>query len=81
MSTVLDGEARIEFITPDTVDGEEVIRHSTAHLMAQAVVRLFPGTKVAIGPAIENGFYYDFDPKEQFTEEDLAKIEAEMKKL
>ena len=81
MSTVLDGEAKIEFITADTEDGEEVIRHSTAHLMAQAVTRLFPGTKVAIGPAIENGFYYDFDPKVQFTEEDLVKIEAEMKKI
>ncbi len=81
MSTVLDGEARVEFITPDTEEGEEVIRHSTAHLMAQAVVRLFPGTKVAIGPAIENGFYYDFDPEVQFTEEDLIKIEAEMKKI
>lgn len=81
MSTVIDGEARVEFITPETEEGEEVIRHSTAHLMAQAVVRLFPGTKVAIGPAIENGFYYDFDPKVQFTEEDLAKIEAEMKKI
>ncbi|MGY0394174.1 threonine--tRNA ligase [Fusobacterium sp. SYSU M8A802] len=81
MSTLLNGEAKVEFITPDTEEGEEVIRHSTAHLMAQAVVRLFPGTKVAIGPAIENGFYYDFDPKVQFTEEDLAKIEAEMKKI
>lgn len=81
MSTMIDGEARVEFITPETEEGEEVIRHSTAHLMAQAVVRLFPGTKVAIGPAIENGFYYDFDPKVQFTEEDLAKIEAEMKKI
>ncbi|WP_291259211.1 threonine--tRNA ligase [Fusobacterium sp.] len=81
MSTLVNGEAKVEFITPDTEDGEEVIRHSTAHLMAQAVVRLFPGTKVAIGPAIENGFYYDFDPKVQFTEEDLAKIEAEMKKI
>lgn len=81
MSTVIDGEARVEFITPETEEGEEIIRHSTAHLMAQAVVRLFPGTKVAIGPAIENGFYYDFDPKVQFTEEDLAKIEAEMKKI
>lgn len=81
MSTVLDGEARIEFITPETEEGEEVIRHSTAHLMAQAVVRLFPGTKVAIGPAIENGFYYDFDPEVQFTEEDLVKIEDEMKKI
>ena len=81
MSTVIDGEARVEFITPETEEGEEGIRHSTAHLMAQAVVRLFPGTKVAIGPAIENGFYYDFDPKVRFTEEDLAKIEAEMKKI
>ena len=81
MSTVLSGEAKVEFITPDTEEGEEVIRHSTAHLMAQAVIRLFPGTKVAIGPAIENGFYYDFDPKVQFTEEDLVKIEAEMKKI
>lgn len=81
MSTVLDGEARVEFITPETEEGEEIIRHSTAHLMAQAVVRLFPGTKVAIGPAIENGFYYDFDPKVQFTEEDLVKIENEMKKI
>ena len=78
MSTVLDRDAKIEFITADTEEGEEIIRHSTAHLMAQAVVRLFPGTKVAIGPAIENGFYYDFDPNVQFTEEDLPKIEEEM---
>ena len=81
MSTVLDRDAKIEFITADTEEGEEIIRHSTAHLMAQAVVRLFPGTKVAIGPAIENGFYYDFDPNVQFTEEDLPKIEEEMRKL
>ena len=81
MSTVLDRDAKVEFVTADSEEGEEVIRHSAAHLMAQAVIRLFPGTKVAIGPAIENGFYYDFDPEVQFTEEDLAKIEAEMKKL
>ncbi|QNM14396.1 threonine--tRNA ligase [Fusobacterium hominis] len=81
MSTVLDRDAKIEFITADTEEGEEIIRHSTAHLMAQAVVRLFPGTKVAIGPAIENGFYYDFDPNVQFTEEDLPKIEEEMRRL
>ena len=80
MSTVLDRDAKVEFVTADSEEGEEVIRHSAAHLMAQAVIRLFPGTKVAIGPAIENGFYYDFDPEVQFTEEDLAKIEAEMKK-
>ena len=81
MSTVLDRDAKVEFVTADSEEGEEVIRHSAAHLMAQAVIRLFPGTKVAIGPAIENGFYYDFDPEVQFTEEDLAKIEAEMKKI
>lgn len=81
MATILDRDAKVEFIPADSEEGEEVIRHSTAHLMAQAVIRLFPGTKVAIGPAIENGFYYDFDPKEQFTEEDLVKIEAEMKKI
>lgn len=81
MATILDKDAKVEFITADTEEGEEIIRHSTAHLMAHAVIRLFPGTKVAIGPAIENGFYYDFDPKVQFTEEDLPKIEEEMKKL
>ncbi|MCJ8342142.1 MAG: threonine--tRNA ligase [Cetobacterium sp.] len=81
MSYILDKDANVEIITPDTEEGEEIIRHSTAHLMAQAVTRLFPGTKVAIGPAIENGFYYDFDPEAQFTEEDLEHIEAEMKKI
>lgn len=81
MSYVLDHDAKVELILPDSEEGVEVIRHSAAHLMAQAVIRLFPGTKVTIGPAIENGFYYDFDPKEQFTEEDLVKIEEEMKKI
>ena len=59
----------------------ETLRHSTAHVMAAAVQKLFPGTKVTIGPHIETGFYYDFDRKEPFTEADLAKIEAEMKKI
>src|SRR3712207_8172578 len=81
MSYILDHDAKVEFIMPESEEGVEVIRHSAAHLMAQAVIRLFPGTKVTIGPSIENGFYYDFDPKEQFTEEDLQKIEEEMKKL
>ncbi|MBC2855905.1 MAG: threonine--tRNA ligase [Cetobacterium sp.] len=81
MSYKLDRDAKVELITADSEEGEEIIRHSTAHLMAQAVTRLFPGTKVAIGPAIENGFYYDFDPNLQFTDEDLDKIEAEMKKI
>ena len=81
MSYILEKDASIEFITIESPEGEEVIRHSTAHLMAHAVTRLYPETKVAIGPAIENGFYYDFDPKEQFNDEDLVKIEAEMKKI
>lgn len=59
----------------------EVLRHSTAHVLAQAVKRLYPGTKLAIGPAIENGFYYDFDRDTPFTPEDLARLEEEMKEI
>ena len=81
MSYVLNHDADVEFIDIDSPEGEDIVRHSTAHLMAQAVLRLYPDTKVTIGPVIENGFYYDFDPVEQFTEEDLEKIEAEMKKI
>ena len=81
MSYVLDHDAEVEFIDIDSPEGEDIVRHSTAHLMAQAVLRLYPDTKVTIGPVIENGFYYDFDPVEQFTEEDLDKIEAEMKRI
>ena len=81
MSYVLDHDAEVEFIDIDSPEGEDIIRHSTAHLMAQAVLRLYPETKVTIGPVIENGFYYDFDPVEQFTEEDLEKIEAEMRRI
>ena len=61
-----------------TLSPLETLRHSTAHVMAKAVQRLFPGTRVTIGPAIETGFYYDFDRGEPFTEADLAAIEAEM---
>src|SRR6516162_2228226 len=75
-------EAAAADLTPIRVtdpDGLAVIRHSTAHVMADAVQRLFPGTKVTIGPAIEDGFYYDFDkPGGGFTEEDLQKIEQAM---
>lgn len=81
MSYVLDHDAEVEFIDIESPEGEDIVRHSTAHLMAQAVLRLYPDTKVTIGPVIENGFYYDFDPVEQFTEEDLAKIEEEMKRI
>lgn len=70
-----------EVITPKHPDALEVYRHSTAHLTAHAVKRLFPGVKIGIGPAIENGYYYDFDPGRAFTPEDLEKIEAEMRKI
>ncbi|MTI69771.1 MAG: threonine--tRNA ligase [Firmicutes bacterium] len=61
--------------------GEEIYRHTSAHILAQAVKRLFPDTKLAIGPAIDNGFYYDFDTEHRFTPEDLEKIEKEMKNI
>ena len=60
---------------------EEMYWHTTSHIMAQAVQRLYPGTKITIGPAIEEGFYYDFDSKETFSPEDLEKITAEMQKI
>ena len=59
----------------------QILRHSASHVLAQAVKRLFPDTKLAIGPAIDTGFYYDFDTEHAFTPEDLEKIEAEMKKI
>lgn len=62
-------------------EDKEILRHSTSHVMAQAVRRIFPEVKIAIGPAIENGFYYDFDKAEPFTQEDLALIEDEMRKI
>ncbi|NUQ79816.1 MAG: threonine--tRNA ligase, partial [Polyangiaceae bacterium] len=75
-----DAAAAIEPIRTTDADGLRIIRHSTAHVMADAVQRLFPGTKVTIGPAIDAGFYYDFDkPSGPFTDEDLAKIEEAMR--
>jgi len=77
---VPDG-AKVEIITPKSEDGLEVIRHSTAHLMAHAVQELFPGTQVTIGPVIENGFFYDFATSRPFSDEDLARIEEKMAEL
>jgi len=74
-------DATVEILTMDNEEALEVLRHSTSHLMAQAVQNLFPGTLLGIGPAIANGFYYDFDSEHTFTPEDLEKIEAEMKRL
>jgi threonyl-tRNA synthetase len=73
--------AQIEIITPTTEAGRDVIRHSTAHLMAMAVQELFPGTQVTIGPVIENGFFYDFATEKTFTEEDLRAIEEKMAEI
>lgn len=79
LHTSLDPSTTFEVVRANTKDGIHVIRHSTAHVMADAVQRLFPGTKVTIGPAIEDGFFYDFDkPGSGFTDEDLAKIEKVM---
>jgi len=78
---VLPDSAEVELIPLDSPEGAMIYRHSYSHIMAQAVRRLFPGVKLAIGPAIEDGFYYDFDYERSFTPEDLEKIEAEMKKI
>ena len=74
---------RVAIITSDTEAGRHVLRHSTAHVMAQAVTQLFPGAKYSIGPAIENGFYYDFELPDgrTFSDDDLAAIEAKMRDI
>jgi len=76
-----DGVRELTPITADSPQGLAIIRHSAAHIMAEAVKKLFPSVKVTIGPAIENGFYYDFDFERAFTPEDLEAIEAEMKRI
>lgn len=81
LRTQLNKDCDIEILTFDNNDGKKVYWHTSAHIMAQAVKRLFPKTKLTIGPAIKNGFYYDFDSQSSFTEEDLSKIESEMQKI
>lgn len=77
-SRALQESGVLEIVTPDHDDALQVLRHSTAHLMAQAIKRLYPSVKFGVGPAIENGFYYDTDSEEPITEDDLEKIENEM---
>ena len=78
----LEKDCNVEILTFDSdLDGKKAYWHTTSHIMAQAVKRLFPNTKLAIGPAIVDGFYYDFDVENNFTDEDKEKIEAEMKKI
>ena len=78
---VVDKDAKVEILTFDDEEGKKAFRHTASHIMAQAIKRLFPETKLAIGPSIADGFYYDFDRESPFTEDDLKHIEEEMKKI
>ena len=81
LATVIDRDAGVAIVTGKDPDALELIRHDAAHVMAEAVQELFPGTQVTIGPAIENGFYYDFARDEPFTPEDLPRIEERMREI
>ncbi len=81
LRTVLTEDCALEILTFDDIDGKKAYWHTTSHVMAQAVKRLFPDVKLAIGPSIDSGFYYDFDHTGGFSPDDLAAIEAEMKKI
>ena len=77
----VESDAQVQIITERDAEGVDILRHSTAHLLAQAVKELFPDAQVTIGPVIENGFYYDFSYKRPFTPEDLAAIEKRMHEI
>lgn len=81
LRTELNCDCALEILTFDDDYGKRTFRHTASHIMAQAVKRLFPKTQVTIGPAVEDGFYYDFDTENSFTPDDLKKIEEEMKKI
>jgi threonyl-tRNA synthetase len=81
LDTPLEHSGSLDFVTMDSDEGLNILRHSTSHIMAYAVKELFKGIKVSIGPAIEKGFYYDFDYEESFTPDDLPRIEAKMAEL
>jgi len=83
LSTVVEDGVTVSVITADSDAGRHVLRHSTAHVLAQAVVQLFPGAQFSIGPAIEDGFYYDFELPggRTFSDDDLASIEARMREI
>ncbi|MCE9578793.1 MAG: threonine--tRNA ligase [Deltaproteobacteria bacterium] len=81
LSRTLDTDTRLEIVTTKAPEALETIRHDAAHIVADAVQRLFPGTQVTIGPSIENGFYYDFDRGQPFSEDELAQIEAEANRI
>ncbi|NTV91237.1 MAG: threonine--tRNA ligase, partial [Clostridiales bacterium] len=81
LSTIINKDCSLSLVTFDNDEGKHAFRHTASHIMAQAVKRVFPAAKLAIGPAIDNGFYYDFEMERPFTPEDLEKIEAEMQKI
>ena len=81
LRTVIDSDCEFEVLTFDSIEGKKTFWHTASHILAQAVKRLYPEAKLAIGPAIDNGFYYDFDLEKPFSAEELTKIEAEMKKI
>ena len=81
LRTVLNEDCKVEILTFDDKEGKKAYWHTASHIMAQAVNRLYPGTEFAIGPAVDNGFYYDMELPQAITNDDLAKIEAEMKKI
>jgi len=81
LTTVVSQDASIRLLTFADEEGQRVFNHTASHILAQAIKRLYPATKLAIGPAIENGFYYDFDSEISFTPEILTKLEGEMKKI
>ena len=81
LRTVVDQDAQVNILTVNDEGGLSTLRHTASHVMAQAIKRLYPNTKLAIGPSIADGFYYDVDPENPLTAEDMEKIEAEMKKI
>ena len=81
LRTVIDKDCNLSILTFNDEGGKAAFRHTTSHIMAQAIKRLYPDTKLAIGPSIEDGFYYDIDRETPLVAEDLEKIEAEMKKI
>ena len=81
LSATIEHDAKLRFITRRDPEALEMIRHDCAHVLAEAVQALYPGTQVTIGPSIENGFYYDFARNDPFTPDDFAKIEAKMREI
>ena len=81
LTHVLTEDCGLAAVLPDSPEGLEVLRHSGAHLMAQAILRLFPGTEITIGPVVEHGFYYDVKRSEGFTPDDLVRIEETMRAI